>query len=269
MSLRIRNTNFETGRPQVAISLTGRTYEEIIAQCRKAVSRPVQIIEWRADCYLAAIDNIEEELLKADIYLEMLRILDDIRNIIGEMPLIFTLRSSRQGGFINLEHDQIEGIQDFIAESELVDVVDVEIKGLKKRNGGIGGKLLMERVEKLHSLGVKVILSYHEFDEMIPSKDVVRLVDAMTNYGGDLYKVAAMAEDIEDAKEMVRATAFLTKHGVGPVVTCAMGKAGAITRIIGGKYGSVITFAALDKASAPGQISVTKLAEKLDEVYGA
>ena len=69
MSLQIRNVNFETGRPQVAISLTGKTYEEIIQQCEKAVSRPVQVIEWRADFYLAEIDNIEEKLVKTDIYL--------------------------------------------------------------------------------------------------------------------------------------------------------------------------------------------------------
>lgn len=269
MSLQIRNVNFETGRPQVAISLTGKTYEEIIQQCEKAVSRPVQVIEWRADFYLAEIDNIEEKLVKTDIYLEMLNILDGIREIIGEMPLIFTLRTGRQGGCIELSNEQIEGIQEFVAESNLVDLVDVEIRGLKKKNGGIGGNLLVARVKKLHELGARVILSYHEFDEMIPSKDIVRLVGAMTNYKGDMYKVAAMAHDTDDAKEMIRATAYLTREQIGPVITMAMGKAGAATRIIGGKYGSVITFAALDRASAPGQIEAGRLAEKLDEVYGA
>lgn len=269
MRLEVKNTVFQKGRPQVAVSITGETLSEIVEQAREIASESVQVIEWRADYYFATMDNIGEALKSADTYLEIMNILEGISQEAPELPLIFTIRTKGQGGQIDLSNEQIEGIQSFVADSSLVDFIDVEVKGYKKEFGGIGGKRLENRVSMIHEKGKKIILSYHDFEEMIPSKDTAKLVAFMAKNGGDMFKVAAMANDDNDAKEMLEATAFLSKKGIGPLITMAMGNAGVITRIIGGKYGSVITFAAVGENSAPGQISAGRMKTELDRFYGA
>ena len=49
-----------------------------------------------------------------------------------------------------------------------------------------------------------------------------------------------------------------------PLVAVSMGRFGAVSRIAGRMFGSVMTFAAAEKASAPGQINVGELRNILD-----
>ncbi|MBQ0078336.1 MAG: type I 3-dehydroquinate dehydratase, partial [Eubacterium sp.] len=123
-------------------------------------------------------------------------------------------------------------------------------------------------IEMIHDKGCKVALSYHDFDGMPEAQDIVRLIMGMAGYGADMFKVAAMSHSKEDSTALLKATAYLTKKEIGPVVTMAMGPEGVITRIVGGKYGSVMTFASVGQASAPGQISADIMKKKLDEFYG-
>lgn len=268
MSLQIRNTTFQKGRPQVAVSLTGKTREEIIEQAKEAVSHKADVLEWRADYFLAATSDLDAKLTETELYLEMLNILDEVEQIGGERPRIFTIRSEGQGGKIALSNNQIEGIQTFIAQTGLADFIDVEVKAFKPEFGGIGGRLLKKRVDDIHEAGSRVILSYHDHEEMIPAVFIVKLVSAMSKYNPDMCKVAAMAGSKEDANSMIKATAYVHDKVSMPLITMAMGKEGISSRVIGGKYGSVVTFASVGEASAPGQIPAGVLIKRLDELYG-
>ena len=269
MSLQIRQTRFDKGRPLVAVSLTGTTGEEIAEQTRKAVEQQVQVIEWRADYYLAAISDLKEKLLESEVYLDMLKIMDEVEQIAGDIPRIFTIRTKGQGGEIDLDQSVIGDIQLFMAQTGLADFVDIEVKAFKPEFGGIGGSLLKKRVDDIHKEGSKVILSYHDKEEMIPAVFIVKLVTAMSKYRPDICKVAAMANSKEDANSLIKATAYLDKTEDIPMITMAMGKHGISTRVIGGKYGSLVTFASVGAPSAPGQIPAGVLRERLDEFYGA
>ena len=90
----------------------------------------------------------------------------------------------------------------------------------------------------------------------------------MNNLGADVCKLAAMANSREDAENLLKATALLTRNGIGPVVTIAMGEWGRSTRVAAGRYGSCMTFAAGSSQSAPGQIDVFTMKKWLDEYYG-
>jgi 3-dehydroquinate dehydratase len=46
-----------------------------------------------------------------------------------------------------------------------------------------------------------------------------------------------------------------------------MGETGQTSRVCGGEFGSVITFAAGVKGTAPGQMEAGKLKQALDEYY--
>ena len=51
----------------------------------------------------------------------------------------------------------------------------------------------------------------------------------------------------------------------GPLIGISMGELGKVTRVRGGAFGSVMTFASKGKASAPGQIDAETLSKMLNE----
>ena len=56
-------------------------------------------------------------------------------------------------------------------------------------------------------------------------------------------------------------------YGEIPFIAIAMSKLGATTRICGGEFGSVITFASGAEASAPGQLDAVTLQNFLLQYY--
>ena len=84
----------------------------------------------------------------------------------------------------------------------------------------------------------------------------------------DVFKIAAMAVTKEDAESLLKTTAFLHQHGIGPLVMMAMGEWGKTTRVAAGRYGSCITFAAGQEVSAPGQVDVFTMLKWLNDYYG-
>lgn len=269
MELNIKDTIFKTGRPQVAVSLTGKTPVEIVTQCMEAAMHPVDVIEWRADYYFDAMNDADSKLASSETYMEMAKILDDINLIAENRPIIFTIRTEKQGGLGALSDAQMAGVQQFVAQTGLADLIDVEIAGPNPASGGLDDQELADRIELIHGENCKVLLSYHDFDAMMKPEAIVRLIQKMHEAGADMCKVAAMANSREDSMGLLKATAYLTKNGIGPVVTMAMGAEGVITRIVGGKYGSVMTFASVGEASAPGQLSADMMKKKLDDFYEA
>ena len=239
--LKVKDLTLQPGRPKVVVPVIGTSPEEIIKECEAAREQlPCDMIEWRADYYLSAIDDLGEKLKEKDIYLEMIKLLDDINYIAAGMPVIFTVRRKGQGGMVDINKAQNDSIRELVAQSELVDFIDVE---------------LFDEND-----------SFDEYD--IKSQINVNIIKTMNNLGADVCKLAAMANSREDAENLLKATALLTRNGIGPVVTIAMGEWGRSTRVAAGRYGSCMTFAAGSSQSAPGQIDVFTMKKWLDEYYG-
>ena len=87
---------------------------------------PCQILEWRADKYLGAIENLEAAMEQKEFYLDIIKILDDINFIAAGMPIIFTVRSKSQGGDVQMGQEHIAEIRSLAAQSGLVDFIDIE-----------------------------------------------------------------------------------------------------------------------------------------------
>ena len=264
--LKVKETVFKPGRPKVAVPITGNTPEKIIEECEMAAKMPCDIIEWRADYYLSAIEDLDGYLSDMNRYLDMVKILDDLNYIADEKPIIFTIRSSAQGGQVQLTKQQLESIYGIAAETKLVDFIDIE---MMDKDGKIHEEWLREQIEEAHRHGVKVILSHHDHEKMPAPAQLVDLVKQMYKLGADVCKVAAMAFDKSDTENLLRATAFLTKNNIGPVIMIAMGTAGLAARVAAGKYGSCITFASGKGISAPGQADTYTMKKWLDSYYGA
>lgn len=264
-TLKIRETTLQAGRPKIAVPLVSADPKEIIEECEKVRQMPCQIIEWRADKYIGAIDDLQRAMEEKEFYLDLIKILDDINYIADGMPVIFTLRTKAQGGDLELSREHTAQIQTLVAQSELADFVDVE---LFDSEGKADEAFLRGLIDEIHSYGCRVILSHHDFEKMPEPVEIVKIVSTMANLGADVYKTAAMALSAEDAEKLLKATAFLNKNEVGPIITVAMGEYGKAARVAAGRYGSCITFASGLKESAPGQVDVHTMQKWLDDYYG-
>ncbi len=263
--LKIKETVFKPGRPKVAVPLVSSVPGDIIDECEAAVKMPCDVIEWRADYYLAGLGDLDERLKEKDTYLEILKILDDINYIAKQRPVIFTVRSRQQGGQTELAEKQMESLADLVCESKLVDFIDVELPTEISREAEAA---LALRIGRIHEADMRVIMSYHDFEGMPSPADVLQKAGQMQELGGDMFKLAAMAYSREDAEKLLKTTAFMHKNGIGPLIMLAMGEWGKTTRVAAGRYGSCMTFASGKEQSAPGQTDAWTLKKWLDDYYG-
>ncbi len=264
--LRVRNMILQPGRPKVAVPIISSRPVDIIEECESLKDLPCDMVEWRADYYLSEIEDADGYLSDMNGYLDMVKILDDLNYIADDKPLIFTIRSKAQGGQVSLTKEQIENLYGIAAQTGLVDFIDIEFMD----NGSFLHEVWMrEMIDEAHKHNVKVILSYHDHDKMPSPTELVNLVKEMYKLGADICKVAAMSADKIDTENLLKATAYLTKNNIGPLVMIAMGTAGMAARVAAGKYGSCITFAAGKGSSAPGQADTHTMKKWLDSYYGA
>ena len=263
--LRIRDLILKPGRPKVAVPLVSQHPAEIIEECEGLKDMPCDMVEWRADFYLSAIEDIDSHLSDKHGYLDMVKILDDVNYIVDEKPLIFTVRSKGQGGQVQLTKSQLESVYGLAAETQLVDIIDIE---LTDANGEVDVKWIRHQIDEAHRHGVKVMLSHHDMSATPQAGKMVETVKSMYMLGADICKFAATAVDKKDAESLLKAAAFLTKNNIGPIIMIAMGEEGVASRVAAGRYGSCITFAAGKGNSAPGQVDTYTMKKWLDSYYG-
>ncbi len=72
-------------------------------------------------------------------------------------------------------------------------------------------------------------------------------------------KVAVMPRTREDVLTLLAATWQASQALEIPLISMSMGPMGAVSRIVGGVYGSALTFAVGKSSSAPGQIPIDDL----------
>lgn len=247
----VRNTVIGEGRPKICAPIVGRTIEEIKREAGAFVSVPVDVAEWRADYF--------ENVFETDRLLEAAKIL---REILGDMPLLFTFRTSREGGEKEIGEDQYKALLHTIAVSGYTDLIDVEIFMKEKLSGQI--------IEDIHRCGVKVIGSNHDFHKTPPKEEIIRRLNAMQRLDADILKIALMPRTRHDVLTLLQVTLEMQEqHTDRPLVTMSMGGIGVISRLAGESFGSALTFGAVSKASAPGQIGVKDLACVLDIIHNS
>ena len=117
---------------------------------------------------------------------------------------------------------------------------------------------------------VKLILSYHNFDETPEESFIVDKLCQAANFGADVVKAATIPKNFGDVLTLLNATYKARSELLNMlIITMPMGEEGKITRIVGGFFGSDLTFALGQAISAPGQIHIEEV-RKIWEVlpYG-
>ena len=93
----------------------------------------------------------------------------------------------------------------------------------------------------------------------------------MEEAGANVAKVACMPSTPGDTLTLLQATWEASQKMSIPLITMSMGQIGAVSRAVGGLFGSAATFATVGAASAPGQMPVDELKpvlEALDRFSG-
>ncbi|MGN0435883.1 MAG: type I 3-dehydroquinate dehydratase [Wujia sp.] len=238
----IKNKEIGACRPKVCVPLVGRTDKEITEQVIRIVQlaekTTIDIVEFRGDFY----ENLDD-------FDKLSALMKNIYEMLGDIILLFTIRSEREGGqVLGFEAPSIKEINSYVITNQLADIIDVEL---------FSGEEAIALVELAKKTKVKVIMSNHDFNTTPDVDTMVKRLCKMQDMGADIAKIAVMPENKQHVLDLLSAVVAMNrKYARVPIVGISMGGMGAISRISGELFGSAITFAALETASAPGQIPV-------------
>ncbi|MBQ8951801.1 MAG: type I 3-dehydroquinate dehydratase [Eubacterium sp.] len=249
----------------IAVSIVGRTYGEIIEHVTRIMGRVVEIeteykdsdlkvgiLEFRADYY----EKVTEKT-------ELIELLGEVRRIIGDRQLLFTYRSEEEGG--EFRHDRagfmLPDIYDWVINSKLVDMVDIELMS--------GNYRVARYAAKAHDAGLKTVISYHNFEMTPRDEKILDMMESMETLGGDVLKIAVTPNKEFDVRRVLELLDKLKAGGykdyriTKPVVIISMGDMGKKSRFCLGEKGSLFTFAYVGEESAPGQVELGEIFKKL------
>ena len=226
--IQIREVRIGSGQPKICVPMTGKDRSALLEEAGRIRDIKADLAEWRADFY--------EGLSHEESLPDMLR---EIRNALGEIPLIFTIRTVSEGGN--------------------ADLIDIEY---------FSHENVSELIRRIQMTGAKVIASTHDFEKTDDSKTLKNRFIDMDASGADILKMAVMPQRFEDVADLMQVTSEVTEeYTEKPVIAMSMGNLGSMSRIAGENFGSSVTFATVGKASAPGQFPVEELRMMMNALH--
>ncbi len=240
-TVKVRNIVLGEDLPKIAVPNVGVTEEEILASAKEIAAAKPDIMEWRIDYYEAGIKDNEKLIATAKA----------LRDVVGELPILVTFRTKNEGGVLELGEDEYLDLVATVVTNRLGDAVDIELFHDEER--------VKDLVKQAHNYNVVVIMSNHDF-EKVPAKDVIEFrLKKMADLGADVPKLACMPHSADDVLTLLSATNDARKALSTPIITMAMADLGKVSRIAGQVFGSCLSFGAVGKTSAPGQLSIEDL----------
>ena len=250
-TVKIRDIEIGAGAPKIIVPIVGITKEDIIEEAKTFDSIPVDVVEWRVDWFEGVFDFAKVE-----------DVLKDLRTVLGNIPLLMTLRTSKEGGEKAIEPDAYAELNIKAAQTGYVDLIDVEIF--------TGDEIVKKIIDGAHAEGVKVIASNHDFFKTPAKADIIYRLRKMQDMNADIPKIAVMPQNKKDVLTLLAATEEMaTNYADRPIITMSMAGTGVISRLCGEVFGSSMTFGAAKKASAPGQMGVNDLNTVLGLLHNA
>ncbi len=235
---------FGEGRTKICVPIVEVSQKEIWEKAQEIAGLPVDIVEWRGDFY--------EDILRTD---RVLATLEGLKSRLSEKALLFTFRTSKEGGNCPIQEDYYYSLNLEVAASGCAELIDMEAFLNEERTAG--------EIQKIHEVRGRVITSSHDFLKTPSVEEMVRRLLRMEKLGADAAKLAVMPANRQDVLNLLQAAVTAEEVLRIPAVTMSMGSLGVISRLSGALTGSAMTFAAAGKLSAPGQIPVEQTADFL------
>lgn len=213
----------------LCVVIKGPSYDEVRRQISQVIPY-VDIVELRIELF-SSLDIEQLKKIRSEF----------------QIPMIFTLRSSSQGGtYARSENERLEDL--------------LQLAGLKPEYLDVEFHVPPDVIASIarENPEIKLIVSHHDFDG-IPN-DLDALLTAMQKIPAWGYKIAVAAHNALDAMRLM----CWAKDVRGNKIILAMGRHGQISRILSPVMQCAITYACLDEGSlgAPGQIPAKLLLER-------
>jgi 3-dehydroquinate dehydratase-1 len=220
----------------------------VLTEAARVLALKPDLVEWRVDHFDAIGDTAA-----------VLQTLRALRQRLGKLPLVFTRRSSREGGEpITLGEEQVVQLYEAVADSRLVEFLDFEMFNEPEH---------VRRVRAFTKANkVRLILSYHNFSYTPGVDYLVQQFLEAERLGADVAMVSVMPRDRADVLTLLLATEQADRKTHIPLISMSMGPLGSVSRMIGGLFGSGLTYGVGENASAPGQIPIGDLVTVFDIV---
>lgn len=243
----IRERIFGGEKVLICLPLVSSDMKSLCEDAKMLYLATPDIIEWRVDCF-------ESENIK-DIVMGLKALKDEIKDI----PIIFTIRDYLEGGKKKIKDENKLSILEAISKENLINIIDVELSK---------GESYIKKVKNIiKDSDIKLILSYHNFTKTPDPEFILNKILESIKFGADIPKISVMAESFEDNIKLLNTTLKAKNMINSPIISMCMGEKGAISRVVGGHYGSDMTFGFLGESSAPGQIKVETLKNLIDNVF--
>ena len=240
-TVQVKNVTIGEGLPKIIVPIVGQTKDEIIAAAKSFANVELDIVEWRVDWFEGVFD-----------FDQVKDVAQALRDVLQDTPILFTFRTAKEGGEKAIEPEAYVELNQNIAKTGLVDVVDVE--------AFTGDDYVAQIIEVAHQNNVKVVASNHDFDKTPDQADIVSRLRKMQEQGADIPKIAVMPNNKKDVLTLLAATEEMaTNYADRPIITMSMAGTGLISRLCGEVFGSAATFGAVGKVSAPGQMNAEDL----------
>lgn len=246
-TVKLRQIELGSGRPKIAVPITGTTQSAIIEQAKAVKAAGPDLVEWRIDFFEGVQDAAQ-----------LTETGQQLRETLGDLALLTTFRTKGEGGELVLSDDTYFDICKQVVAGGYTDALDVErfhdetsVKGL---------------VQAAHEANIVVIMSNHDFDKTPEVDDLVGRLTSMAEFGADVPKMAVMPNSVEDVLTLLTATRKADQKLTQPIITMSMADLGKVSRIAGEVFGSAVSFGTVGAASAPGQISLTHMKNDLDDL---
>jgi len=240
--IELKNTVLAAGKePLVCTPLVGADEAAIDRELTAILPKKPDLIEWRVD-FFAGIADIDRVVGQGRV----------IEARAGVIPIIFTRRSTREGGNpITLDEDQVFDLYAAVCRAGCADLFDYELS--------IEERYFQQAVVLAKETGTALIASFHDFQET-PSVDaLVAKFVAMEKAGADIAKIAVMPRELRDVLTLLEATLTARNTLSLPIISMSMGAYGSLSRLFGWVFGSSVSFAVGEKSSAPGQVPIEQL----------
>ena len=244
----LRGVEIGTGRPKIIVPIVASTQAGILEQAAELKTQPLHMVEWRVDFYDSALDLPQ-----------VLENLHKLREVLEDIPILFTFRTQNEGGKKLPEPEDYVSINTAAAQSGDADAIDVEIFS--------GNDVVRRCISAAHVSGTAVVGSNHDFEKTPAKSDLIYRLRKMQDSGADIAKIAVTPHSAADIITLLDATQEMHFcYAQCPIITMSMSD-GVISRLCGEVFGSAMTFGMVGQASAPGQIPADQLQTVIDILH--
>lgn len=227
--------------PLVCTPLVGHTLDDILAELAVVCPKQPDVLEWRVDYF--------EQIGDAALVISAAAA---IKAAAGNRPLLFTRRSSSEGGEkIALTEAQVIALYESVCASKTIDLIDYELANDADNIARVRAAA--------QANGIGLVLSFHDFSCTPDVQTLVATFLRAEQLGADVAKVAVMPRNLDDVLTLLAATRAASQQLHIALIAMSMGPLGVVTRMVGSVFGSALTFAVGAAASAPGQLPIEDL----------